>query len=61
LQIKRKEFGLYNIVLVIPDIFIKTQIKGLMNVFLRVMGFKSIYLNTESVLNAYGAALQSAW
>jgi len=61
LQIKRKDYGLYNVVLIIPDLFVKTQLKGLINVFLKVMGFKGIFLNTESVMNTYGSSLQSAW
>lgn len=60
LQIKRKEFDKYNVVLIIPDIFVRTQIKGLINVFMKVMGFKSIFVHQESILSSFGAALQSA-
>jgi len=60
LQIKRKDYVNYNVVLIIPDLFIRTQIKGMINVFMKVMGFKSIFLHLESVLSTFGAALQSA-
>jgi actin-related protein 8 len=60
LQIKRKDYEKYNVVLIIPDLFVRTQVKGLINVFMRVMGFKSIFIHQESVLSSFGAALQSA-
>ena len=60
LQIKRKDYNNYNIVLIIPDLFIRTQVKGIINVFLKVMGFKSIFTHLESVLSTFGAALQTA-
>ncbi len=60
LQIKRKDYVNYNIVLIVPDLFIRTQIKGIINVFMKVMGFKSIFIHLESVLSTFGAALQSA-
>ena len=60
LQIKRKEYCNYNVVLIIPDLFVRTQIKGLINIFMKVMGFKSIFIHLESVLSTFGAALQTA-
>ena len=60
LQIKRKDYTNYNVVLIIPDLFVRTQVKGLINIFMKVMGFKSIFLHLESVLSTFGAALQTA-
>ena len=60
LQIKRKDFGNFNVVLIIPDLFVRSQVKGLVNVFMKVLGFKAIFVHLESVLSTFGAALQTA-
>lgn len=60
LKINRKEFQNYNIVLLIPDLFIRQQVKGLINIFLRTMSFKSIFVHLESVMSCFGGALQSS-
>lgn len=59
LQLKRKDFTNYNIILIIPDIFIKIQVKGLINLFLRILNFKAIIVQIESVSSSFGTALQS--
>lgn len=59
LQINKKTFANFQIVLLIPDLFIKVQIKSLVNIFLKTFGFKSIFLHLESVMSCFGAALQS--
>lgn len=60
LQIDRKEITNYNVVLIIPDLLIRHQIKGLVNMFLRDLNFRNIILNTESVMSTFGAAMQSS-
>lgn len=60
LQIPRKEFTNYNVVIIIPDIFVKQQVKGLINIFLRVFSFKSVFIHLESVMSSFGTALQSS-
>ncbi len=60
LQINKKSFSNFQIVLLIPDLFIKQQVKSLVNIFLKTLGFKSIFLHLESVMSSFGAALQSA-
>jgi len=60
LQINKKSFSNFQIVLLIPDLFIKQQVKSLINIFLRTFSFKSIFLHLESVMSSFGAALQSA-
>lgn len=60
LQISRKEIPNYNVILIIPDLLIRHQIKGLVNLFLRDLNFKNIILHTESVMSTFGAAMQSS-
>lgn len=60
LGIKRKEFGNYNIVLVVPDIFPRPHLKELVNLFLRNLQFKSMYMHLESVLACFGTSVASA-
>lgn len=60
LQINKKSFGNYGIVLLIPDLFIKQQVKALVNIFLKTFQFKSIFIHLESVMSSFGAALQSS-
>ena len=60
LQIPKEAYTNYNIVLIIPDVFIRVQVKMLVNLFLRTMNFKQIFLHLESVMSAFGMALQSA-
>ena len=60
LNIPTKAFPNYSIILVIPDIFIRQQIKGLVNVFLRTLEFKYIYIHLESILACFGACLSQA-
>ena len=60
LQINKKSFGNFGIVLLIPDLFIRKQVKALINIFLKTFGFKSIFLHLESVMASFGGALQSA-
>jgi hypothetical protein len=60
LQIKKSSFPNYNIVLIIPDLFVKQQVKGLVNIFLRNLNFRAIFIHNESVMSTYGAAMQSS-
>lgn len=60
LGIPTKNFPNFSIILIIPDIFIRQQIKGLVNVFLRTLEFKYIYIHLESILACFGACLSQA-
>lgn len=46
-----------NLVLAIPDVFIKQQVKMLINMFFRRFQFKSIITHTEGALTSFGSAL----
>lgn len=62
---KDKEESIYqnisdcNLVLIIPDLFIKTEVKMLLNLFFKRFRFKNIITHTESVMTSYGSALQN--
>ena len=60
LKISKNDIRNYNIVLLLPDVFIKMQVKLLVNLFLKVFGFKNIFLHLESVMSTFGLAVQSA-
>lgn len=60
LRINYENLRNYNIVLLLPDIFIKKQVKMLVNLFLKWFEFKNIFLHLESVMSTFGLAVQSA-
>ena len=60
LKIERSNFKNYNIVYIIPDLFIKTEIKAMINLFFKFFGFKNIFLHLESVMSSFGLAIQSS-
>ena len=60
LKINENDFKNYNIVYIIPDLFIKTEIKAMINLFFKYFGFKNIFLHLESVMSSFGLAIQSS-
>ena len=60
LKINQNDFKNYNIVYIIPDLFIKTEIKAMINLFFKYFGFKNIFLHLESVMSSFGLAIQSS-
>ena len=60
LKINQDDFKNFNIVYIIPDLFIKTEIKAMINVFFKYFGFKNIFLHLESVMSSFGLAIQSS-
>ena len=60
LKINRNNFKNYNIVYIIPDLFIKTEIKAMINLFFKFFGFKNIFIHLESVMSSFGLAIQSS-
>ena len=60
LRINQDEYGNYNIVYIIPDLFIKTEVKAMINLFFKYFGFKNIFLHLESVMSSFGLAIQSS-
>jgi actin-related protein 8 len=47
-------------VFVVPDFFPRPHLKGLTNIFLKNMQFKSFYMHLESVLACFGTSVPSA-
>ena len=60
LKINENDFKNYSIVYIIPDLFIKTEIKAMINLFFKYFGFKNIFLHLESVMSSFGLAIQSS-
>ena len=60
LKINQDDFKNFNIVYIIPDLFIKTEIKAMINLFFKYFGFKNIFLHLESVMSSFGLAIQSS-
>ncbi|CAD8176546.1 unnamed protein product [Paramecium pentaurelia] len=57
-KLEVKNVSDYYCILVIPDIFQRIQVKMLVDMLIRQLGFKGIYLHLESVLSSFGANLQ---
>ena len=60
LGIPRSDWELYNVILVIPDLFVRSHVKKLVELVLDTMGFSAICLQNESVSATFGAGLSSA-
>ncbi|CAG9317748.1 unnamed protein product [Blepharisma stoltei] len=60
LRIPREMFHQFSVVLIIPDAFYKEQVKALVDILLRTLGFRSIFLHQESVSAIFGAGVPSA-
>lgn len=60
LMIKQADYSKYSIILVIPDIFHRMHIKGLINLFLKNFGFAALYPHQESVLATFGLCVSQA-
>lgn len=48
-----------NLVLIVPDIFVKSQLKMILNLLFKKFNFKNIITHLESVLTSFGSALQN--
>ncbi|KAL4510469.1 hypothetical protein ABPG72_004623 [Tetrahymena utriculariae] len=60
LSLTRKQFPQYKIVLCIPDVFQRQQIKLLVNMFLLSLNFNAIYMHQESILACFGYCIGQA-
>jgi actin-related protein 8 len=60
LKIPRDIFQQFSVVLIIPDAFYKDQVKALVDIILRNLGFRSIFLQQESISALFGAGVPSA-
>ena len=60
LKIGLENLKSYSVILVIPDLFNKGEIKSYLDILLRKLKFKSAYLQQESVLASFAYALQYA-
>ncbi|SPO30652.1 related to ARP8 - Actin-related protein [Ustilago trichophora] len=59
LGIPREEFGSYTVILIVPDLFCRSDIKALAELFLVDMGFAQVCVQQESVCATFGAGLSS--
>ncbi|SJX64672.1 related to ARP8-Actin-related protein [Sporisorium reilianum f. sp. reilianum] len=59
LGIPRKEFGSCTVILVIPDLFCRSDLKALVELLLVDMGFAQACIQQESVCATFGAGLSS--
>ncbi|KAH7101507.1 actin-like ATPase domain-containing protein [Auriculariales sp. MPI-PUGE-AT-0066] len=60
LNIGRKDYGLYSVMLVVPDIPDQTYIPSMLRLLLGSMGFKQAVIMQESLAATYGAGLSTA-
>jgi actin-related protein 8 len=60
LRVPRDRFDRISVVLLIPDLFYRYQVRALVDLVLRTLGFRSVFLLQESVAALYGAGVPSA-
>jgi len=60
LELSQLEFSKYSIILIVPDVFHRGQVKGIINIFMKKLAFARIYLHQESALAAFGTCLSQA-
>ena len=53
-------FKHFNVVLILPDTFVKHHVRYLLDMLFVKMGFKSCFIHLESVMSTYAMAAQSA-
>ena len=53
-------FKHFNVVLILPDTFVKHHVRYLLDMLFIKMGFKSCFIHLESVMATYAMAAQSA-
>ncbi|KND01663.1 uncharacterized protein SPPG_03461 [Spizellomyces punctatus DAOM BR117] len=60
LGILRSEFGSYNVVWLVPDLFSKAHVREMTTLLLRNMGFRGVTALQESVAATFGAGITTA-
>jgi len=60
LNLDQRDFSKYSIILIVPDVFHRGQIKSIINIFMRKLAFRRIYLHQESVLATFGTCISQA-
>jgi actin-related protein 8 len=60
MRIDKKGCEMLNVILIIPDIFVRNHVKYMVNMLLLKMKFKSIFIHSESVMATYAMALSQA-
>lgn len=59
LGIPSSDWQFYNVVLVIPDLFLSAEVECLVNILIRDMGFAAVLIQQESVCATFGGGLSS--
>jgi actin-related protein 8 len=54
LKIPQGNFQYFNCVLAIPDLLNRREVKHYLNLTLKMLGFKSVFIHQESVLATFG-------
>lgn len=60
LGIAAKDWPFYNVLLVIPDLYLLAEVESLIGLLLKDMGFAGVMVQQESVCATFGAGLSSA-
>jgi len=60
LKIPKSKFSQYSVILVIPDLFNRSEVKGYLDILLKRLSLKSAYIQQESVLASFAYALNCA-
>lgn len=60
LALDQREFPKFSIILIVPDVFHRGQIKSIINIFLKKLAFRRIFLHQESVMATFGCCISQA-
>ena len=60
MHLEPSEFKHFNVVLILPDFFVKHHVRYLLDMLFIKMGFKSVFLHLESVMATYAMAAATA-
>jgi actin-related protein 8 len=60
MKLPKKNFEMFNCILVIPDMYVRHHVRYIVNMLLGKLKFKSIFIHTESIMATFAMALPSA-
>ncbi|EGR28054.1 hypothetical protein IMG5_184190 [Ichthyophthirius multifiliis] len=60
MNLKQRQFNQYNIILIIPDLMNRFQLKMLVTMFLQNLNFNSLYMHQESIMACFGFCIGQA-
>lgn len=60
IKIPEKEWGSFNCILIVGDVFVRRHVKMLVGSLFKRIGFRKLYIHLESIMACFGTAVSSA-